>query len=467
MNAEPPVIPTPASRRLAIFLKVACICLLIPFLLIPLSMTNGVLRERQGYQAQATEEIQGTWGKSQLITGPILVVPYSVTRKWTRDIKDVEGKIKTVEETSVNRGAAYILPVSLEVQADVTPEVRYRGIYEAVVYSAQVKLAGTISTNMTDIQVENAVYEWDKAWLQLGVSDARRLRTAPQLNLGGVGYSVESENAEIINLGLAARVNAGGPSRDLSFDMKLDLQGSGRLEFAPVGKRTEIRITSPWVNPSFTGTQLPVSRNVGDGGFDATWRMAHYGRGFPEAWIDARINTAATFKKILESGFGVTFAQPVNAYSMVERAQKYGVLFFVLVFAVFFLFEVTAALRIHPLQYAMVGAALALFFLGFLALSEFWSTGLAYGAAAAACTAMIAGYSWSFLKTGRRTLVIGGGLAATYGYLYFVLKSQDYALVAGTAALFAALALVMFCTRRINWYSLEMNTPAAAVPGDR
>ncbi|MES1168663.1 MAG: inner membrane CreD family protein, partial [Oleiharenicola lentus] len=147
---------------------------------------------------------------------------------------------------------------------------------------------------------------------------------------------------------------------------------------------------------------------------------------------------------------------------LAERAQKYGILFFVLVFAVFFLFEITAGLRIHPLQYAMVGAALCLFFLAFLALAEFWSTGVAYGVAAAACTALIAGYSWSFLKTGRRTLVIAGGLTATYGYLYFVLKSQDYALVAGTAALFAALALVMFCTRRINWYSLEMNAPAPA-----
>ena len=150
---------------------------------------------------------------------------------------------------------------------------------------------------------------------------------------------------------------------------------------------------------------------------------------------------------------------------MAERAEKYGLLFFVLVFAVFFLFEVTAGLRIHPLQYALVGAGLCLFFLGFLALSEFLATGLAYGAAAAACTALVSLYAWSFLRTGRRTLVILGGLMATYGYLYFVLRSQDFALLAGTAALFAALALVMFCTRRINWYALEID-PAGAPAGE-
>jgi inner membrane protein len=132
-----------------------------------------------------------------------------------------------------------------------------------------------------------------------------------------------------------------------------------------------------------------------------------------------------------------------------------------LVFAVFFLFEITAGLRIHPLQYALVGAALCLFFLGFLALSEFLSTGLAYSVASGACTLLVALYAWTFLRTGARTLLIGGGLGATYGYLYFVLRSQDYALLAGTAALFVALALVMWGTRRINWYALDPARSAA------
>ena len=146
---------------------------------------------------------------------------------------------------------------------------------------------------------------------------------------------------------------------------------------------------------------------------------------------------------------------------MVERSLKYAVLFFVLIFTVFFLFETTAGLRIHPFQYTLVGAALCLFFIAFLALSEFWPTGRAYGAASAACTGMIALYAWSFLKTGWRTVIIGSGLGATYGYLYFVLKSQDYALLAGTVALFAALALLMYFTRRINWFALDGTGVAA------
>ena len=463
-SAQPPLIPTPAKRRLSLYLKIAGICGLIVLLHIPLAMTDGVLRERRGYQQQAKEEITSTWGQSQLITGPVLVVPYTVTRKWTREYKDAEGKMKTVEEKNVSSGAAYLLPTKLDVQASVVPEVRYRGIYEAVVYSAEVRLSGVIATDLKSIPVENAVYEWDKAWLRLGVTDARRLRTAPVLSLAGTTYAVEPEGTENYGLGLAARVNAGGPSRELPFEVKVDLQGSDRLEFTPVGKSTELRMQSPWANPSFTGAQLPVSRTVEAGGFNATWRMAHYGRGFPEMWNESPGNTAAVFKRMLESGFGVRFAQPVDGYSMADRAQKYGVLFFVLVFAVFFLFEITAALPIHPLQYVMVGAALCLFFLGFLALAEFWTTGAAYGAAAGTCTVLVSLYAWSFLRSGGRTLVITGGLGATYGYLYFVLKSQDYALVAGTAALFAALALVMFCTRRINWYALDLPGTQNAEP---
>jgi inner membrane protein len=219
------------------------------------------------------------------------------------------------------------------------------------------------------------------------------------------------------------------------------------------------------VDPSFIGAYLPMKREVGTG-FKAEWETSHFSRGFPISWTDRTVKSGEILQKISQAGFGVRFTPPVNGYAMAERAQKYGMLFFVLVFAVFFLFEITAAVRIHPFQYAMVGAALSLFFLSFLALMEFWPVGPAYAVAAAACTLLISAYAWNFLRTGARTLVIGGGLGATYGYLYFVLKSQDFALVAGTVALFAMLALVMFCTRKINWYELELNAPTVT-PGGR
>lgn len=248
----------------------------------------------------------------------------------------------------------------------------------------------------------------------------------------------------------------------MEFVFEAALQGSERLQIAPVGKVTTVALDSVWPDPSFCGAYLPVKRQVAPDGFKAEWEVSHFSRGFPQSWTTQMSQNEEMARKITAAGFGVAFAQPVDGYRLAERAEKYGLLFFTLVFAVFFLFEMTAGLRIHPLQYALVGAGLCLFFVAFLALSEFLATGLAYGVAAAACTALVSLYAWSFLHTGWRTLMILGGLSVTYGYLYFVLRSQDFALLAGTAALFVALALVMYGTRRINWYSLETDAPSSA-----
>ena len=121
----------------------------------------------------------------------------------------------------------------------------------------------------------------------------------------------------------------------------------------------------------------------------------------------------------------MNFLSGIDSYRNVECAIKYGVLFFVLVFAAFFLFEILSALKIHPFQYALVGAALCLFYLGLLSLSEFIAFGLAYLAAASTTTLLIWFYCANVLKSGRRTLIIVGMLAAIYSFLYVALQLQD------------------------------------------
>lgn len=461
-SAQPPVIRSAEKRRLSVFLKLAGIVALILALHLPLLLTRGVLRERQAYQTQATEEIAGLWGRAQLVNGPVLVVPYAYKRQVIRP-KVVAGKVEQVETTELASASAFFLPESLEAEGGVEPEVRHRGIHEAVVYATRLKLTGRFRPDFAAAGIESERIDWEKAQVRFGVSDLRGIRAVSALGYGvGKTAAFESADEDGAFLPLAAKVEGLSNGAETAFSFEVSLQGSDWLRVVPAGKVTNVRLNSPWANPSFGGAYLPVQREVGATGFAAQWEIAHFSRGFPQVWTGREADLGEMARKLEGAGFGVTFAQPVDGYRLAERAQKYGVLFFVLVFAVFFLFEVTASLRIHPLQYALVGAALCLFFLGFLALSEFLATGVAYGVAAGACTLLVALYGWSFLRTGRRTVVIGGGLGATYGYLYFVLKSQDYALLAGTAALFGALALVMFCTRRMNWYSLEMN---AGVPG--
>jgi inner membrane protein len=458
--AQPPVIPTPARRRLSVFIKIGGICLLIALLHVPLVLTKGVLNERQSYQWQATEEISSVWGREQIITGPVLAVPYAYRTQVMR-ARVVNGKVIQVEETELSLATAYFLPESLVITGPVEPEIRRRGIYEAVVYSTRLKFAGNFNPDFAVAGIEAERIDWQKAHVHFGVSDLRGVRSVGPIQINGM----KSQTFESVEVGcglfsLEAKVPELVASGPIEFGLDALLQGSENLEIAPIGRTTKVSLSSSWCDPSFIGDYLPVARTVDSDGFKADWETAHFSRGFPQSWTSRQTSHEDMRGKMAASSFGVRFAQSVNGYGMVERAQKYGVLFFVLVFAVFFLFEVTSKLRIHPLQYALVGAALCLFFLGFLALSEFLATGRAYAIAGVACTALVSLYAWSFLKTGMRTLIIAGGLGATYGYLYFVLQSQDYALVAGTVALFAALALVMFCTRKINWYAIDTGKEA-------
>lgn len=460
---QPPVITSPAKRRLTVFLKISGILLLIALLHIPLAMTHGVLRERRGYQQQATEEIAGLWGRSQLVTGPVLAVPYAHRAKVTRT-KIVGDRAVQVEENDLVPATAYFLPETLNVDGTVDPEVRHRGIYDTVVFTTKLHLMGVFQPDFAAAGIVAERVDWEKARVLFGVSDLHGLRTVGPLRQGRSEAAFESTGAtldEVLPLGakVEGMIASGGT---LDFAIDVVLQGSERLEIAPLGKTTHATLASPWADPSFVGAALPVARQVGADGFKAEWASTHFSRAFPQSWTTRTIENATIAKQFRPAAFGVRFAQLADGYSMAERAQKYGVLFFVLVFAVFFVFEVTAGLAIHPLQYAIVGAALCLFFLGFLALSEFLATGAAYGLAAGVCTLLVALYAWSFLKSGARTGIVFAGLGSTYGYLYFVLKSQDYALLAGTAALFVGVALVMFCTRRINWYTLEPKVEAGA-----
>ncbi|HEX2100139.1 MAG TPA: cell envelope integrity protein CreD [Candidatus Synoicihabitans sp.] len=449
-------------RRLGVLFKMLGIGLLILLLHIPLVMTSGVLEERRGYKDQAAEEIAAVWGRRQLVVGPVLMVPYTYQGLVTRQ-RVVGDKVVQVREPESIAARAYFLPETLTVDGDIDPDVRRRGIYESIVYLGGLTLTGEFRPDFSALNVTAERIDWARAQVLLSVADLRGVRSLSPWPGGDDAPGAAFEASEIDGLPLAAKVGNAGDATPLSFRLELALQGSDRLEIAPVGKTTRVTLRSSWADPSFVGSFLPVRRDISADGFTATWETAHFSRGFAQQWTDQSTTVENVLGSIRDAGFGVGLYLPVDAYRLVERAQKYGVLFFVLIFAVFFLFETVAQLRIHPLQYALAGAALCLFFLGFLALSEIVAPRWAYLTAAGACTLLVTLYGLTFLRTGRRALVIGGELAATYAYLYFVLQAQDYALVAGAAALFVALALVMYCTRAINWYQTDVPPRAERV----
>jgi inner membrane protein len=242
------------------------------------------------------------------------------------------------------------------------------------------------------------------------------------------------------------------------FSFKLAVNGTRDFQFLPTAEETLVSLTSTWPHPSFVGGRLPGEWNRAPVGFKAAWRVPDFGRPYPSRWTSSDIerNREGLVGRVNSSAFGVSLIQPVDIYQQGERAVKYAVLFLVLTFLVFFLFEVFRAVLLHPMQYTFVGFALCLFYLLLISISEHAGFDVAYGTAAVATTLVIAGYARAVLKGTRQALSVGASLAVLYGFLYLLLRNEDYALLAGSLGLFLILSLVMYLTRGTDWYNLKL-----------
>jgi inner membrane protein len=209
---------------------------------------------------------------------------------------------------------------------------------------------------------------------------------------------------------------------------------------------------APSSNPSFNGQYLPVQHQIGTAGFTAQWSASFFSTNLEEA-LRRCVEDNGSCDEFNSRVLGVSFVDPVDRYLETDRALKYAFLFISLTFAGFFLFEVLKKLAVHPIQYSLVGAALALFYLLLLSLSEHLGFALAYVLSSGVCVALIGFYVSGILGSARRGIGFAGGLAALYGALYVLLSADDYALLMGSALLFGLLAVVMVLTRGVDWSS--------------
>jgi inner membrane protein len=308
---------------------------------------------------------------------------------------------------------------------------------------------------MEKIFPEGAKVQWQEASLVMAVSDARGLADNVALNEGGnalplqPGFGPLLSGVETKSQGLNTPLPLDG-ARDIVISTRLALRGSRELNFVPLGRRTQVNLTSPWASPSFAGTFLPAERSIGAQGFRAGWVVPYLARGFEQTFSDAAPAIAA-FEK---SAFGVRFYQPVDYYQLVSRALKYAILFVAMAFLSFFVVEIVSQSRLHAVQYALVGAAQVLFYLLLLSLAEHIGFAPAYAAAAGATVGLTGLYALAAFRSPARAGVLTGILSLLYGLLYVILNAEDSALLIGAWMLFAALAGTMYATRRIDWYRI-------------
>jgi inner membrane protein len=409
---------------------------------IPIGLISHTIDERRERRDTAIAEVTRTWGGAQEVLGPVLTIPY--TRRWI----DEE---KVAHEVVIQRR---VLPRDLRITGQARIEMRRRGIFDVPLYVADLHVEGTYvfpaEGAHASMSSADGAAGWDRAQLAIGLSDVGAIRAASSLRLGGVDHALAPGPgaAGFLETGLHAAVPEARPGVTLPFSVDLTIGGHGRLSFVPIGDETAVELASTWPHPSFDGAALPVERRVEARGFGAKWHRLHLGRNFPSTWNDGEISRA----QLSAAAFGVTLLSPVDTYRSNDRAVKYQLLFIGLTFLAFTLIELLAALRVHPIQYLLVGFALCLFFLLLLSLSEHVGFGRAYVTAAVATVALIGGYVRVVLGDARRGLAVGALLSALYGFLFVLLRIEEYALLVGSIGLFFVLALVMTLTRRVNWY---------------
>lgn len=466
--ADTPTVPPPLpktqpsfGKRYRTVIKLIGVGALVLLLLIPLGMITGVLSDRLQRRNEAVYDITSSWGREQNLIGPVLMIPYQYRFKTVKEVPGKEGKVEKREVEETASAWAYFLPEMLNVTGDAETQKLKRGIYEAAVFRAQVKLSGRFAApDFGALKIDIKDVQWKDALVSIAINDLRGTREGLVLDWGGIKRPLlPGSQVPGYTTGATAALGDGKPiNAPVEFSIPIDFNGSEGIYFAPFGVQNEAVLKSNWPDPAFRGAFLPAERSVRDNGFDAKWKVSYYGRSYPQAWTSQTGNERFTTQAVSQSMFGAQFLSILDAYRYVERSIKYGVLFLVLVFTTFFLFEVTARQKIHPFQYLMVGAALCLFYLLLLSISEFIGFGLAYLVAAAASTILITWYCRFFLGGGARTLMIGAGLAGVYTFLYITLRQQDYALLMGAIALFILLAVVMFVTRKIDWYARDSAT---------
>jgi len=438
-------------------LKLGAIALLILLLLIPLLMISGVIQDRQQLRDGVLEDIARSSSYSQQLSGPLMVVPYTkVVRTWKLNEKTNQ----RYQELGEERGRLYFLPERFELNGQVETELRKRGIYEARLFHADNRITGHFSLpTHLGIKEDFADYQFDQPFLAVGISDIRGIENALKLELDGqrldfVPGSQVRWLGEGVHVMLPA-LDAKAPT-ELNFGFNLRLQGTGQLLVVPVGKTSKVSLAANWPHPSFVGNYLPAQREVTDQGFTANWQTSFFSTNLQEA-----MNGCVSGKncEVFNSrSFGVSFIDPVDQYLKSDRAIKYALLFIVLTFAGFFLFEVLKSLAVHPVQYALVGVALAFFYLLLLSLSEHIGFALAYLLSAGACVVLIGFYVCHVLRSVRHGLSFSAGLAALYGLLYGLLSAEDYALLMGSLLLFGLLGVFMVLTRKLDWYGVGQKT---------
>ena len=463
--AAPPQLPP-------LLVKAVALVLVLVALTAALGAVSGIVAERQGRLREAEASLAASLAAGQTVLGPVL--QRDCVELW----QTTEGVGKERKTTSERRDWKLVaVPTRLDIGAKVAIEPRHRGIFKVNGYVMTATLAAAwpdASALQPQREHPGSRLECDAPSLFVALGDSRGVRNAT-VRLDGAVAAVlpgTAHPAHARGFHVAVADTWLAAQRPLAAQVELELVGTGELAFAPIAEVTKVELASPWPHPSFAGRFLPLDSKIEDGGFSARWEVNALATNAPQelaagsAVCASDNNRAPDGRARCVETFGVSFIDPVSGYTLSDRAIKYGLLFIALTFVGVGAVEVMRRVRVHPVQYLLVGAALAVFFLLLVSLGEHLPFAVSYLAASSACTALLAFYGSFVLRGARAGLVFGAAIGALYGVLYALLQLEQTALLLGSMLLFAVLAALMTATRRIDWYALLRRMRSDAAPTD-
>jgi inner membrane protein len=428
------------------------IALLVLLLLIPGSMIQDLIRERQGRSVETIQKINDKWSQDQTFCAPLLLVPYTKIVAVDKDKKPVRGD-----------HLLYVTPKELNISASLSPEERHYGIYKTILYKSDIHFEGNFPA-LSDLKIENGELHFEKAQIAIAVTDLRGVTQNPEFMMGGKVFEAtvgakpsslelfrgknrsESYHFSDASDGIKPLViNLEGLDfgESLRFDCRMMLNGSSSIGFVPLGQQTVVSVHGEWASPSFIGSFSPES-TIDKEAFSAEWKVLSFNREIPEMWSDGYD------AKLGDDSFGVNLIETVDHYQQTMRSAKYSLLFIALTFIVFFFVEIFTRKPIQFFQYALVGIALILFYSLLLSLSEQIGFGWAYFTASAATILLTTAYFHSLIRQGAATIVLWGIMVVLYAFLYVILQVEDLALLFGSIFLFVILGVIMFVSNKIR-----------------
>jgi inner membrane protein len=457
-----------------LFIKSLTVGLLMLIIGIPLMMIEDTIKARSNFRNEAVRSIAADSVGQQTLLGPILVIPYSEQYE-EEEVVNAATKHTIKRQRSLQK-RLYVFPDDLKMQSTIDTDQRYRGIHKVLVYSGQNDINGSFHLpNQSAFQREKSgsTIVLGNAFVSIGLSDTRGLKNVPSMRWDAQEIEFQ-QNSQLnyIKQGLHAPIGKipTENNKTIAFTLSLHIDGIEQFSLVPIAKNNQVTIRSKWEHPQFYGRFLPSpkERKIDASGFQATWKISSLSSNAQQQFLgseygqqETRVLTSApngveTVAQSVASvdSFGVAFIEPINIYSQSDRAIKYGLLFVALSFAAFFLFELLKQLPIHPIQYALVGLALVLFFLLLVSLSEHLQFVWAYMIASTACLSLISFYLSYALRSWKRGVGFGVALTLLYGVLFGLLQSENNALVMGSILLFSVLAAIMLITRKVDWYQI-------------